>query len=152
MNPAALRTNLNDLVPGGMLVVNTDAFLRGNLTKAGYDEQPAGGRQPRRTTASSPCRITDLTRKSLCKDLDLKVKDKDRCKNFFALGMMFYLYQRTLTDHRALDRGEVRQQADPGGGQQDRAQGRLCLLRCHRDISRSLQGRPCAIRQGHLPQ
>ncbi len=94
MNPAALRTNLNDLVPGGMLVVNTDAFLRGNLTKAGYDSNPLedGSLADYRVFAVP---LTDLTRKAL-RELDLKVKDKDRCKNFFALGMMFYLYQRTL--------------------------------------------------------
>jgi 2-oxoglutarate/2-oxoacid ferredoxin oxidoreductase subunit alpha len=40
MNPAALKTNLDDLVPGGTLIVNSDAFTRGNLKKAGYDSNP----------------------------------------------------------------------------------------------------------------
>jgi 2-oxoglutarate ferredoxin oxidoreductase subunit alpha len=92
MNPAALRTNLKDLAVGGMLVVNTDAFLGGNLKKAGYESNPLedGSLGDYRVFAVP---LTDLTRRSL-KDLDLTVKDKDRCKNFFALGMMFYLYQR----------------------------------------------------------
>jgi len=94
MNPAALRTNLDHLAPGGMLVLNTNAFVRGNLTKAGYDSNPLedGSLENYRVFAIP---LTDLTRRALS-DLDLKMKDKDRCKNFFALGMMFYLYQRTM--------------------------------------------------------
>jgi len=94
MNPAALRTNIEFLVPGGMLVVNTNAFIRGNLTKAGYEANPLedGSLSDYRVFAVP---LTELTRKAL-DELDLKVKDKDRCKNFFALGMMFYLYQRTM--------------------------------------------------------
>jgi 2-oxoglutarate/2-oxoacid ferredoxin oxidoreductase subunit alpha len=94
MNPAALRTNIDDLVPGGMLVVNTDSFLKSNLTKAGYSENPLenGSLADYRVFALP---LTELTRSSL-KDLELTVKEKDRSKNFFALGMMFYLYQRTM--------------------------------------------------------
>jgi 2-oxoglutarate ferredoxin oxidoreductase subunit alpha len=94
MNPAALRTNLQDLAPGGMVVVNTDAFNKSGLSKAGYEANPleddslAGYR-----VFAVP--LTELTRASL-KDLELNFKEKDRCKNFFALGMMFYLYQRTM--------------------------------------------------------
>ena len=94
MNPAALKTNLNALAPTGMLVVNTDAFERTNLRKAGYEKNPLedGSLGDYRVFAVP---ITDLTRKALA-DTDLNVKVKDRCKNFFALGMMFYLYQRTM--------------------------------------------------------
>jgi 2-oxoglutarate ferredoxin oxidoreductase subunit alpha len=95
MNPAALRTNLADLAPGGMLVVNTDAFIGSGLHKAGYENNPLedGSLADYRLFAVP---LTELTRSSL-KDLDLTVKDKDRCKNFFALGMMFYLYQRSMS-------------------------------------------------------
>jgi 2-oxoglutarate ferredoxin oxidoreductase subunit alpha len=94
MNPAALRTNLQDLAPAGMLVVNTDGFTKSGLAKAGYETNPLEDD----TLADYrvfAVPLTELTRASL-KDLELTVKEKDRCKNFFALGMMFYLYQRTL--------------------------------------------------------
>ncbi|MGD8376479.1 MAG: 2-oxoacid:acceptor oxidoreductase subunit alpha [Acidobacteriota bacterium] len=92
MNPAALKTNLKDLPEGGMLVVNTDAFEKTNLRKAGYEANPLeDGTLSAYRVFAVP--ITELTRSAL-KDLDLNVKVKDRCKNFFALGMMFYLYQR----------------------------------------------------------
>ena len=54
MNPAALKTNLDDLPKGGMLIVNTDAFSERNLQKAGYDDEPA--RRTARSTASTSTR------------------------------------------------------------------------------------------------
>jgi 2-oxoglutarate ferredoxin oxidoreductase subunit alpha len=94
MNPAALRTNLGDLAPGGMLVANTDAFEKGNLRKAGYETNPIeDGSLAEYRVFAVP--MTELTRAAL-RDVDLNVKAKDRCKNFFALGMMFYLYQRSM--------------------------------------------------------
>ncbi|MEW6745626.1 MAG: 2-oxoacid:acceptor oxidoreductase subunit alpha [Planctomycetota bacterium] len=96
MNPAALRANVSDLVPGGTLIVNVDAFDERGLDKAGYTRNPledgslAGYRL-------FPVRLVTLTRNAL-KDSPLSTRDKERCKNFFALGMMLYLYQRPL-DH-----------------------------------------------------
>ena len=56
MNPAALKTNLDDLPKGATLILDTDAFTDRNLKKAGYEIEPARGRLRSRTTSSTPCR------------------------------------------------------------------------------------------------
>ena len=92
MNPAALRTNLDDLVPGGTLITNTDAFTRGNLRKAGYETNPLeDGSLAGYQVVSVP--ITTLTVGAL-EGTDLSNKDKQRAKNMFALGLMSFLYSR----------------------------------------------------------
>jgi 2-oxoglutarate ferredoxin oxidoreductase subunit alpha len=94
MNPAALKANLQDLRPGGMLVVNTDAFKETDLVKAGYAKNPLedGSLSGFRLYQVE---ITRLTRAAL-KETGLPQRFQDRCKNFFALGMMYYLYHRPL--------------------------------------------------------
>jgi 2-oxoglutarate ferredoxin oxidoreductase subunit alpha len=94
MNPAALKANLHDLRPGGMLVVNTDAFKDADLVKAGYAKNPLedGSLSGFRLYQVE---ITRLTRAAL-KESGLPQRIQDRCKNFFALGMMYYLYHRPL--------------------------------------------------------
>jgi 2-oxoglutarate ferredoxin oxidoreductase subunit alpha len=102
MNPAALRTNLADLVPGGILVVNTDAFVEGNLKKAGYTMNPLDD------DSLSGYRIfkipiTTLTLRAL-EGVNIPHKQQERCKNFFALGLMYWLYDRPLdTTQRWID-------------------------------------------------
>jgi 2-oxoglutarate ferredoxin oxidoreductase subunit alpha len=92
MNPAALRTNLGDLTQGGLLVVNADAFTRGNLKKAGYDASPL---EDDSLTAYQVVQvpITSLTLGAL-EQVDLSSKDKQRAKNMFALGLMCWMYSR----------------------------------------------------------
>jgi 2-oxoglutarate ferredoxin oxidoreductase subunit alpha len=94
MNPAALKANLRDLRSGGILIVNTDAFKETDLTKAGYAKNPLedGSLSGYRLYQVE---ITRLTRASL-KETGLPQRIQDRCKNFFALGMMYYLYHRPL--------------------------------------------------------
>ncbi|MPZ86849.1 MAG: 2-oxoacid:acceptor oxidoreductase subunit alpha [Nitriliruptorales bacterium] len=92
MNPAALKTNIDDLVSGGMVVVNSDAFNRAGLRKAGYDVDPLSddtlqGYQ----VVQVP--ITSMTLGAL-EDHDLGSKDKQRAKNMFALGLMCWMYSR----------------------------------------------------------
>jgi 2-oxoglutarate/2-oxoacid ferredoxin oxidoreductase subunit alpha len=92
MNPAALKTNLGDLVPGGALIVNSDAFTPGNLKKAGYEGSPLG------TPALDGYQvfevpITTLTVGAL-EDSPLGNKEKQRAKNMFALGLMSWMYSR----------------------------------------------------------
>jgi 2-oxoglutarate/2-oxoacid ferredoxin oxidoreductase subunit alpha len=92
MNPAALKTNIGDLKPGGTLVVNTDAFSKGNLRKARYDDNPLeDGSLQRYQVFKVP--ITTLTVGALT-DHDLSSKDKQRAKNMFALGLMSFMYSR----------------------------------------------------------
>jgi 2-oxoglutarate ferredoxin oxidoreductase subunit alpha len=94
MNPAALKTNVRDLRPNGLLIVNTDAFKKSDLKKAGYEVNPLedGSLDGYRTI---PVELTRLTRTAL-QETGLPTRAVDRCKNFFALGMMYYLYHRTL--------------------------------------------------------
>lgn len=94
MNPAALRTNLGDLAPGGTLIVNSDAFSAGNLKKAKYAANPLkddslSGYQVFQVP------MTALTMGAL-EDTDLGKKDKERAKNMFALGLVSWMYSRPL--------------------------------------------------------
>jgi 2-oxoglutarate ferredoxin oxidoreductase subunit alpha len=92
MNPAALKTNLMDLPAGGALIVNSDAFTPANLTKAGYAANPLqDGSLKQYTVFEIP--ISTLNERSL-DGLDMTSKQKDLTKNFFALGIMFWLYGR----------------------------------------------------------
>jgi 2-oxoglutarate ferredoxin oxidoreductase subunit alpha len=92
-NPAALRANVEDVIPGGVVIVNTDAFTEKALAKAGYDGDPLPDLEPRFRVVEIP--FTRLNREAL-KDLPISSRDADRCKNFFALGMMYWLYNRSM--------------------------------------------------------
>jgi 2-oxoglutarate ferredoxin oxidoreductase subunit alpha len=94
MNPAALKTNIGDLPPGGALIVNSDAFTQANLNKAAYASNPlTDGSLKAFTTFEIP--ISTLNERSL-DGLDMTSKQKDLTKNFFALGIMFWLYERSM--------------------------------------------------------
>jgi 2-oxoglutarate ferredoxin oxidoreductase subunit alpha len=94
MNPAALKTNLADLKTNGILIVNTDDFEDVDLKKAQMTVNPLedGSLQGYRLF---PVALNKLTRAAL-KDLGLDAKSMDRCKNFFALGMCYWLYNRAM--------------------------------------------------------
>jgi 2-oxoglutarate ferredoxin oxidoreductase subunit alpha len=92
MNPAALKTNVGDLPAGGALIVNSDAFTQANLNKAGYAANPlTDGSLKQYALFEIP--ISTLNERSL-DGLDMTSKQKDLTKNFFALGIMFWLYGR----------------------------------------------------------
>src|SRR5262245_9374086 len=94
MNPAALNTNLGDLEDGGILMVNTDAFTRANLNKAGYKSNPLeDGSLSRYRLFKVP--ITSLNAKAL-EGLDMSQRQMERCKNFWALGLLYWLYNRDM--------------------------------------------------------
>ena len=94
MNPAALKTNIGDLPAGGALIVNSDAFTQSNLNKAAYTSNPlTDGSLNSFTTFQIP--ISTLNERSL-DGLDMTSKQKDLTKNFFALGIMFWLYERSM--------------------------------------------------------
>src|SRR5919199_241179 len=94
MNPAALKTNVKDLEPGGILIVNRDAFQKADLAKAGYAANPLedGSLKGYRVIAVP---MTALNREAVA-DLKLSTREADRCKNFFALGLVYWLYERSL--------------------------------------------------------
>jgi 2-oxoglutarate ferredoxin oxidoreductase subunit alpha len=94
MNPAALKTNLVDLPPGGALIVNEDAFTTQNLSRVGYTANPlTDGSLKQWNVIAVP--ISTLNARS-AEGLELTNKQIDLSKNFFALGMMFWLYERDL--------------------------------------------------------
>jgi 2-oxoglutarate ferredoxin oxidoreductase subunit alpha len=95
MNPAALKVHLADLKPGGILIVNTAAFEERNLTKAGYAKNPLEDAGLAEKFRLHQVDITGLTKAAL-EDLPLNAKEKDRCKNFFALGLVSWIYTRPL--------------------------------------------------------
>jgi len=92
-NPAALRANLDDVRPQGMLIINTDAFNAKSLQRAGYDEDPLPELRQRFQLVEIP--LTKLNREAL-EGLELTQREADRCKNFFALGVLCWLYGRPL--------------------------------------------------------
>ncbi|HLG92940.1 MAG TPA: 2-oxoacid:acceptor oxidoreductase family protein, partial [Acidimicrobiales bacterium] len=92
MNPAALKANLGDLAPGASVIVNTDAFDERSLAKAGYGFNPlSDGSLSAYTVYEVP--MTSLTL-GACKDTGVKPRDAERSKNFFALGLICWLFNR----------------------------------------------------------
>jgi 2-oxoglutarate ferredoxin oxidoreductase subunit alpha len=95
MNPAALKTNLPDLKTGGMLIVNAGAFTAGNLEKAGYKTNPLDDAAVKQNYRIFPVEMNKLTETALAGS-GLSNKDTARCKNYFALGLMYWLYSRPI--------------------------------------------------------
>ena len=94
MNPAALSTNVGDLERGGILIVDKDTFDKKGLSQAGYEANPLeDGSLAKYQLFEVP--ITSLTRGAV-KDLGLSQKAADRCRNFFAMGLVYWLYGRSL--------------------------------------------------------
>lgn len=94
MNPAALKVNLRDLKPGATIIANTSAFEAKNLKLAEYNSNPLEDGSLSGYNII-PVPLTQLTMKALDSQT-LSNKDKERCKNFFALGLMYWLYNRPL--------------------------------------------------------
>ena len=108
LNPAALRANIRDVRPSGMVIVNSDAFNAKSLKLAGYENDPLADLRGRFQLVEVP--LTRLNRDALA-DLNISQRDADRSKNFFALGLMYWLYNRpmesTLRWLEARFKGEV---------------------------------------------
>ena len=94
MNPAALKTNLRDLKAGGLLIVNSGTFNATNLKKAGYAENPLEDGSLEGYSLLN-IDISKLTLASV-KETGLSTKEANRCKNFWTLGLMFWIYGRPL--------------------------------------------------------
>tara|TARA_B100000073_G_scaffold337382_1_gene333230 strand:+ start:2106 stop:3977 length:1872 start_codon:yes stop_codon:yes gene_type:complete len=95
MNPAALKKEISKLEIGGTVIVNKDTFEERNLAKAGYAENPLEtGELSNYTLFEVP--MTSMT-KEVCKEIEgIKPRDAERSKNFFALGLVSWLYQRPM--------------------------------------------------------
>src|ERR1700747_3750724 len=94
MNPAALKMNLPDLRTNGILIVNLDNFKENDLRKAQITVSPLEDHSLDGYRLFA-VELTKLTRAAL-KELGLDAKSMDRCKNFFALGMCYWLYNRSM--------------------------------------------------------
>jgi 2-oxoglutarate ferredoxin oxidoreductase subunit alpha len=94
LNPAALKVNLSELTPGGTIILNSDAFEPANLAKAGYDVDPRED-----LTLSGyqvyPIPISSLTINAVA-PAGLSTKQASLCKNMFTLGIVSWLYDRTI--------------------------------------------------------
>ncbi len=94
MNPAALKKSIGDLKQNGVLIVNADEFHDRNLKKAGYEKSPLedGSLAGYRVHEAD---ITTMTHRAL-DEMDLDSKAKNRSRNMFALGMVYYLFSRPI--------------------------------------------------------
>ena len=94
MNPAALKVHLQKLKPNGILIVNEDNFADRNLRLAGYENNPLEDGTLTKYQVF-PVELTRLTRTAL-ESTQLRTKEMDLCRNFFALGMILWLYNRPM--------------------------------------------------------
>lgn len=97
MNPAAFKVHIVDVEPGGIVIVNSDEFTKGNLKKAGYnaDYNPLDDEDLVSQYRLFQIPMSRMTRESLAGGED-SVRDIDRCRNMYALGIAYWLYQRPL--------------------------------------------------------
>jgi 2-oxoglutarate ferredoxin oxidoreductase subunit alpha len=96
MNPAALKVNLSDLEDGGTVIINTDEFNKDNLKKANYAVNPLED-DTLRGYRVHRLPITTVNLRALQEaGVKLSRKEMDRCKNFFALGVLYWLYDRPM--------------------------------------------------------
>ena len=95
MNPAALKANLPDLDSGGTIIVNTDTFNRNGLRKAGYESNPLEGESLSGYDVHQ-VPLTTLTRNALEDIEGMSNQEKDKCKNAFALGLVFWMFDRPI--------------------------------------------------------
>jgi len=94
MNPAALKANLDLMAKGTVLIVNSDSFEERDLAKAGYEANPlTDGSLAAYTVYEVP--MTSITQE-VCKEAGVKPRDAERSKNFFALGLISWLYTRPV--------------------------------------------------------
>ncbi|MDD2943969.1 MAG: 2-oxoacid:acceptor oxidoreductase family protein, partial [bacterium] len=96
MNPAALKANLKDVQDGGILILNKDSFTAKNLEKVGYTDNPTEGDALEKLELNYHVYvvpITSLTKEALS-NTSLSSKEVERCKNFFTLGIMLWMFNR----------------------------------------------------------
>ena len=94
MNPAALKASLSDVETHGTIIINTDAFSQANLRKAGYESDPRHDDSLKEYKIIE-VPLTSLNREALKGIEGLSTKEKDRSQNFFALGLAFWMFDRS---------------------------------------------------------
>ena len=93
MNPAALKSNLKDLKAGGILIMNEDAFHEKNLQKVNYTSNPIDDEELQKKYRVYTVPISKLTKDAL-EGSGLSSREVERCKNFFTLGIMLWMFNR----------------------------------------------------------
>ena len=139
MNPAALKANIADVPPGASIIANTDAFEPRNLEKAGYVGNPLEDD----TLAAYrvyPVPMTSITIEAT-KETGAKPRDAERSKNFFALGLICWMYTRPTEPiiewiDEKFAKNAARPRREPRG-----LQGRLQLRRDRRAVRPPVRGR-----------
>ena len=106
MNPAALVTNLKALKQGGVIIVNTDKFRDIDLKKARLEKSPLEDGTVDNYRVF-PVGISTMTKDCVAQH-GLNAKQSDRCKNFFALGMMYWMYNRSMDNTKAWVNGKFK--------------------------------------------
>ncbi len=95
MNPAGLKVHLDELKENGILIINTDNFTPKNLKLANWETNPIEDKKLLEKYRSIPVGMTSLVKTAL-EDFDLTPKEKMRSSNMFALGLVYWLYERKL--------------------------------------------------------
>ncbi|MCB9506845.1 MAG: 2-oxoacid:acceptor oxidoreductase subunit alpha [Myxococcales bacterium] len=95
MNPAALRRNASELDDGAVLICDEDQFTDKNLLRAGYHSNPLTDGSLDRLRVF-PVAITRATVAALEAIPELTAREKERCRNFFALGLAYWMYSQSL--------------------------------------------------------
>ena len=95
MNPAALKVHQKEIIPGGTIILNTDSFTKKNLNFAGYESSPVEDGTLDDYFTVIPIEMNKLVT-AACEGLDMSAKFVGRTKNFFALGVLYYMYDRPL--------------------------------------------------------
>ncbi len=150
MNPAALKANLEDLPAGASIIANTDAFESRNLEKAGYAANPLEDGSLAAYTVY-PVPMTSITVEA-ARGTGAKPRDAERSKNFFALGLISWMYSRPIDpiivwiNDRFASKPMVRD-ANLAG-----LQGGLPLRRDRRDLRDALRGASGDAAAGPVPQ
>ncbi len=143
MNPAALITNVQDLRPGGLLVVNEDGFTAKDLKLANLDTNPLeDGSLDSYQLIKVP--MTALTRTSV-EELGLGTKMADRCKNFFAMGVVYWLFGRDLDPTLRFIEAKFGNKPDIAQANEKALASGLVLRRNHRGLHQQLPRRTRSI-------
>ena len=93
MNPAALKANLNDLPKNGILIANEDSFTSKNLSKVNYASSPLEDSALKEDYRVITLPISQLTKEAV-KESGVSSRDAERCKNFFTLGVVLWMFNR----------------------------------------------------------
>ena len=152
MNPAALKANLRDLTPGSTLLINVDTFEHAQPRQGGLRGEPAHATARSRTYRVYEIPMTSITVEAT-KPLGVKPRDAERSKNFFALGLICWMYTRPTEPLARLD-----QERGSRAGRRcsrptsPRSRAGVQLRRDRRAVRPPLRGEARAAAGRHLPQ